>query len=639
MRPLLHAVLALVCLAAALGLPTSTLAAGSVKVAIIVGPVGDLTPTYLAIAETAAHAAERHGGTVARAYSPHATPANVLAAVEGANVIIYFGHGYGHPSPYGGLNTARQNGWALQGPRAHGTHGDSLGGELAYYGEDWIVANARPAPGFVMIYSNTCYAPGASEGGDPVATPWVAARRVASYSRSVFEMGGSAYFATDFDRGGADLVSRLLANRSASYGNAFASDSRFLPWALTTQPHHFSAGQQLWLHRSKYTDGPSNYWYAFAGNPDLSPLRAWDRAAPRAALVAPVVGPVTDAVEVAPDVAVKVRFDEPVHWLTPAVLRLEDAAGSVIPGALAYDAASRTATLQPAKPLPLSARITVVLADGVTDAAGNRVAPVSWSLRTWTDADPLTDDLRLILEPGAHELVKLAPGGSIAERRELDAGASRFVRAAQRARLVGQDGSWFELAGDDLAGWWIAESADAHARGLTEEAILAPHASVPLPPGDRALYAMESGAPVVAGELATAVEQEAILDRRMVIDGRTYVRLADTVFVGRWIEVTPVAVPTEADSNRILSSNQRPSATLVLAGEGWTAFRFDATGRVTDRRALEAEALAGLHTSETLDVAGRRFHRIEDGRLAGWSLPDGPNLQVVPKAPPSTPRQ
>ena len=42
---------------------------------------------------------------------------------------------------------------------------DGLDGYVEYLGEDWIVANARPAPGFVMIYSNTCYAPGASEGG------------------------------------------------------------------------------------------------------------------------------------------------------------------------------------------------------------------------------------------------------------------------------------------------------------------------------------------------------------------------------------------------------------------------------------------------------------------------------------------
>jgi len=63
-------------------------AAAPTKVAIIVGPVGSLTPTYLALAELAAAEASRGGATVARAYSPNATPAAVLAAVKDANIVI-----------------------------------------------------------------------------------------------------------------------------------------------------------------------------------------------------------------------------------------------------------------------------------------------------------------------------------------------------------------------------------------------------------------------------------------------------------------------------------------------------------------------------------------------------------------------
>ena len=288
---MLRAALAALCAAAALSLPSITTATTDpVKVAIIVGPVGSLTPTYLALAERAAATAEHHGATVARAYSPNATPGNVLAAVADANVVIYFGHGYGHPSPYGGLDTARQNGWALQGPAARGTHEDGLNGQLEYFGEDWIVANAKPAPGFVMIYSNTCYAPGASEGGHAPASHADAATRVAYYSRGVFAMGGSAYYATDFDGGAADLVGRILADRTATYGSAFVNDPRFVPYGLTAQPHPFSAGQTIWLHHSTYAPGPPNYWYAFAGNPDLAPLRAWDAAAPTATLASARAG-------------------------------------------------------------------------------------------------------------------------------------------------------------------------------------------------------------------------------------------------------------------------------------------------------------------------------------------------------------
>jgi len=89
------------------------------RIAVVVGPVGPLTPTYLALAERAAIAAELKGAVVNRAYSPDATPRRVLDAIEGANVIVYFGHGTGFPNPYGAtLNPDKVNGWGLQGPKA-----------------------------------------------------------------------------------------------------------------------------------------------------------------------------------------------------------------------------------------------------------------------------------------------------------------------------------------------------------------------------------------------------------------------------------------------------------------------------------------------------------------------------------------
>src|SRR6185312_10268953 len=95
-------VLAVVLVAAALPFASSPAAAtSSLRVAIIVGPVGgELTPQYIELAEMAAAEAERAGAKVVRAYSPQASPRRVLRAVEGANIVIYFGHGTGFPNPY-----------------------------------------------------------------------------------------------------------------------------------------------------------------------------------------------------------------------------------------------------------------------------------------------------------------------------------------------------------------------------------------------------------------------------------------------------------------------------------------------------------------------------------------------------------
>jgi len=624
---LFRAALAALSLAAILGLPAPARATDSPKIAIIVGPVGSLTPTYLALAERAAQTAERHGATVARAYSPSATTANVLAAVADAKVVIYFGHGYGHPSPYGGLNTSKQNGWALQGPGARGTHGDA-GSQVAYYGEDWIVANARPAPGFVMIYSNTCYAPGASEGGHAPATPWQAAQRVANYSRGTFAMGGSAYFATDFDHGAADLVERLLGASAATFGTAFVTDHRYVPSALTIQAHPSSAGQQIWLHRSKYTDGPPNYWYAFAGNPDLSPRRAWDRVAPTARWATSMDG----ATMAAPTGVITLQVSETVSGVSPDTVSLRDSAGGAVKAAVSWDAKARAVEIRPEAPLALSSRYDVVIADGIRDLAGRSLEESSLTLLTRVDADPLTDPLSIVLESGAHELARFGADGSVAETRPLAVRERLWLTADRRARPIGQVGSWLRIADRSLAGWWLVESGRAHALGQVEEAILLPDSTVALPAGQRVLPRLSEDGPQ-ANAVAPAGLGEVIVDRRRVVDGRTYVHVADPRFAASWIEIDPVLVPTEARAQRILDVERREaSVTVVTEGGAQPLFRFDASGRVVDRRRSTAHETSFAST-DTLLVAGRRFLVIANGDLAGWAIAEGADVRLLTGAP------
>ena len=80
---------------------TPTLAASGVKVAIIVGPNGSVTATNRANADAAAREALRYTRNVVKVYSPNATWSRVKAAITGASIVIYFGRGYGYPSPHG----------------------------------------------------------------------------------------------------------------------------------------------------------------------------------------------------------------------------------------------------------------------------------------------------------------------------------------------------------------------------------------------------------------------------------------------------------------------------------------------------------------------------------------------------------
>ena len=615
---MLLAALALVCLAATLPSPSHA-ADSPAKVAIIVGPVGSLTPTYLALAELAAAEAERSGATVARAYSPNATPANALAAVENANIVIYFGHGYGHPSPYGGLDTARQNGWGLQGPLARGTHADGLNGELSYYGEDWIVANARPAPGFVMIYSNVCYAPGASEGGFEPATEAVALQRVAHYSRKVFRMGGSAYYAIDFDRGAADLVARLLGDRGRTYGSVFASDQRYVPSALRAYDHPMSAGQQVWLHRTKYTDGPPNFWYAFAGNPELAPAHAWDAVPPSATLV-------SQRSDLASDATIRVAFSEPVVGLDPSHWALTDASGDPVALAAEVDAGTNEVTLTPDAALDLSGRYRLELRGGATDAAGNPIIANTWDLVTQLDEDPMVRELPIVLESGEHRLVRFDDAWQVTEEQTISVTEDRWLSATRRARMPGDPSSWFQVAGGGLAGWWVAESSSAHAAGAVDSAQFDDGTTVELPDGLHRLYRWESGAMRSDGEVAVRTARTLEVDRRAVVDGVLMVRaVADEAHIGgRWLVIEPSVAPGESLAQRTLRDEElEADASLGLGLGTWTLFRFDERGRVIERGEVEGRRDAEeLVIRRILEVGQARFFVVSGGELDGWAVRD-----------------
>ena len=262
------------------------------KVAIIVGPTGSQTAFYRNRADDYATTAEEAGATVERVYSPDATWPAIRAAVNGANVIIYLGHGNGFPNPYSAQwcdhtanttnlaceQTDRDNGWGVNKVGGGGGGGDDES-NMVYCGEQALLgtlspSNPRypycqggisPAPGFVMIYSGACYAPGAGETGD--ATETIARERVRHFSYPIFALGGSGYFANDL--GAGSVLDLVLRNPTMPYGQVAAASSGYDAYAQRRFTHPDVAGAQIWIQKT-YAMGRSDYWYAFAGNPNAS---------------------------------------------------------------------------------------------------------------------------------------------------------------------------------------------------------------------------------------------------------------------------------------------------------------------------------------------------------------------------------
>lgn len=159
------------------------------KVVLIVGPAGAATPYYRKLADEAAGAAAAFTSKVVKVYSPDATWTNVKAALEGASIVVYLGHGNGWPSIYrDALYPPSQNGFGLN---PHAGAADSH----QYFGEDQIGSQIHLAPNAVVIFSHLCYASGNTEPGLAEGTLDQGQQRVDNYAAGFFRAGAGAVIA------------------------------------------------------------------------------------------------------------------------------------------------------------------------------------------------------------------------------------------------------------------------------------------------------------------------------------------------------------------------------------------------------------------------------------------------------------
>ena len=159
------------------------------KVVLIVGPAGGATPGYRRLADEAAAAAAKLTPNVVKVYSPDATWTNVKAALQGASVVVYLGHGNGWPSIYRDAPyPLTQNGFGLN-PHAGAADAHQ------YFGEQQIGDEIRLAPDAVVIFSHLCYASGNTEPGLAEGPLTEGQQRVDNYAAGFLKAGAGAVIA------------------------------------------------------------------------------------------------------------------------------------------------------------------------------------------------------------------------------------------------------------------------------------------------------------------------------------------------------------------------------------------------------------------------------------------------------------
>ena len=176
------------------------------KVALIVGPSGQVTASYRKLADQAGTVAASAGAEVVKVYSPNATWDAVQGALTGASIVVYLGHGNGWPSRYrDALYPPTQDGFGLN-PVA-GVDDDAH----QYFGEA-AVQRLHLAPNAVVLLSHLCYASGNTEPGLAEGTRDQSIQRVDNYAAG-FLVAGAAAVVAEAHMGPAYYVAALLRGR------------------------------------------------------------------------------------------------------------------------------------------------------------------------------------------------------------------------------------------------------------------------------------------------------------------------------------------------------------------------------------------------------------------------------------------
>jgi len=232
--------------------------AAAVKVVIVVGPVGSSTRDYKASAKRYAALARTYGATVVEVYSPYATWTKVKAATNGANILVYLGHGNGWPSPYGPFQKLTKDGLGLNSRSGHGNS------NLKYRGEYYVARDMNLARNAVVILNRLCYASGNSEWGRANPTKTTAKKRVDNYGAGFLRANARAVFAEATSSISYTLKALLTSNQTV--------DSIFMghPSASGARDFRFSSSRTPGYRAHMDPPKAGKYWRSLIGNLSLT---------------------------------------------------------------------------------------------------------------------------------------------------------------------------------------------------------------------------------------------------------------------------------------------------------------------------------------------------------------------------------
>jgi hypothetical protein len=433
--------------------------------------------------------------------------------------------------------------------------------QWAYCGGSTNTDGITPAPNWVMIYSNACYAPGASEGWDTPATESVALQRVRNFSYPALLLGAGAYFASDMHQGSLQLVDTILRNPGMAFGAIAENANGYNLYRQRHFAHPDLAASRIWIQNTgDATSG--DYFLAYAGKPALTPSGttvAYTEPTPPAQPVPTVVGryPAHNATGVDQSVKPAARFDRVVVGVSASSFVLRRAAdGWVVPATVTDNGEGVQFTLRPSAPLAAGTTYTLSLTSAITSVEGGALVPVYWSFTTWGTAPaPSTTNTtfnpaaQLVFKMGTHTGYQFSSTGAMTAVKSYTLPTNQNANTSVRKTITNQSGTWFYVVNGVWAGYWMRQSSNLYLATAPVAALSAPNATFsPAKPlvfkmGTHTAYQFNSSGVMTAQKSYTLPNDQnanTSIRKTIVNQSGTWFYIVNGVWAGYWMRWSDV---------------------------------------------------------------------------------------------------
>ncbi|MBM9502268.1 ankyrin repeat domain-containing protein [Leptospira sp. 201903071] len=233
-------------------LPEATISGNGYRAVALVGDVdGDNGPGtlgYIKNMQEVTKVLKSRGVQVTEFYSPRTSWEQIKEAIQGANIVLYAGHGIGSNLTNSPFHQKYVGGFALKGK---------------FVSNEEVENSLKPAPGAVVLFLGACFTAGNMAYDMGVIDAEETKHRVSMYSAPFLKAGFQGYYATWAHWTAQSIVAELFTGKN--FGSVYDTQTKVSEVTKLDHPE-FSNGK-LFYHRG-VQGAKVVFDYAFAGNPN-----------------------------------------------------------------------------------------------------------------------------------------------------------------------------------------------------------------------------------------------------------------------------------------------------------------------------------------------------------------------------------